>query len=1254
MNLSKLAFPMILAMVFLVLVTCAATNHGQPQTSTPRVAGQRPFGTLEPPTVRAEHPRLYLTSEKLTSLRARATLTNTRWTQLLAEANKSDGTMAAQALVYQITGQITYCTRAISAAQDEMNRYDYATKAGDLALIYDWCYAQLSASQKDSFITYFNDWGDKHLADPGDDQPGWGNYWPRYGYSFALIGLATYGDNDRAQEWLDEFRYHRYRDVDLALLDRISDGGSWPEGMIYDWIANWPRIKALEAWRTATGEDLFQSSNWYQQRLGYLLLHRWPGQAEQWGYVYHPYLSTGDTERNRGTIANYERIMALILISRFPNDPQARQLQAYLVAPPTDNSDDFLYHEEFLWFNPDQPAVTPTERTHYAKGTGTIFMRSGWPSGAADTDTGVTYLTFQCGDHFSYHQHYDQNAFTLFKYGDLAVDSGVYSGDGLSYHDINYYVRTIAHNTLVVYNPAEDFTAARPDATANDGGQRTMYPASRAPQTISYYDEHAVHYETGDLFHFDDAPLYTYALGDATAAYNNPSYNQAMDTDLNGNIAKVRRFQREFVYLRPYRAERDYLVLFDRVTVVSPTFSYSNTKLLFHTLYTPTVSGTAVEISPGETLYPSANSAVITSGNGKLFIEVLLPPAHNIRRVGGREQKAFWVFDNNYDYHWNSGEPQPRPVNDYENFPYGEWRLELEPADGNLSHNFLTVLHPTVSTTIAMPATSLITGNGLAGVHIADPELNRVLVFSADKDGKPLTDTLRYEYTPTTKTLNIIVDLPPNTQYAVTPWADGQPQTAYLPEWLRSNAQGVLSFTLPVTNTVEVIIKPHVWTPSYWVYLPTVLRNYVPTAGCTTYAADLTMKVGTVAPSVGDELLITLTLTNTGCSNLGMPQYRLIISPTGVLSPVTPIQVVHSYAISPGSSDVVTFTLWASATGHTVLHATASYEVHLPPPGGSYWGYSSASLLTITVSSALTPTGYIVYHLPDEAGGHVYRIAAREGATPQDISAALDTLASGSDDDFLNISPDGRWLLLNTDRFHSSCSGWPCLALVKSDLSAGEVISAGGTVIHAEGFAAVASGGGLVVYPADGPPHATDLWAIAHNGNGWLTPTLLTGGSPYKYNYQPAISSDGSRVVFDCGDQPYAGAGTALCEVKTNGSDFRVMLTPAQGPGGSDQNALHCPDYAPNGDLIFEADWESGEQIWRLAAGSSVPLQVSEQFGNDNSPCVLPDGRIVSLWLGRPDSSDYHELKAMSADGSDYVMVLTGIDVADIGIGCGQ
>ncbi|MCP4419712.1 MAG: hypothetical protein GY805_24130, partial [Chloroflexi bacterium] len=91
----------------------------------------------------------------------------------------------------------------------------------------------------------------------------------------------------------------------------------------------------------------------------------------------------------------------------------------------------------------------------------------------------------------------------------------------------------------------------------------------------------------------------------------------------------------------------------------------------------------------------------------------------------------------------------------------------------------------------------------------------------------------------------------------------------------------------------------------------------------------------------------------------------------------------------------------------------------------------------------------------------------------------------------------------------------------------------------------------------------------------------------------------------------------------------------------------------PDGSIIFEADW-NGEQIWRLPAGSNAPVRVTDAFGNDNSPCVLPDGRIASLWLDRPDGNGGHELKIMTADGNDYFLALMDLDVFDLGLGCGE
>ena len=330
-----------------------------------------------------------------------------------------------------------------------------------------------------------------------------------------------------------------------------------------------------------------------------------------------------------------------------------------------------------------------------------------------------------------------------------------------------------------------------------------------------------------------------------------------------------------------------------------------------------------------------------------------------------------------------------------------------------------------------------------------------------------------------------------------------------------------------------------------------------------------------------------------------------------------------------------------------------------PRPQGAAYDIGAFETIAVTPEQTQSP-GVPAAFQTSESGGtitytfddRVYRHAAQEGATPEDISQALDQLSSGTGDTLLNISSDGDWLVLETERFDPECTGWACLALISADLSSGDVIRGGDQVIHPEGISAVASGGEMVVYSAGDGPHEIDLWAVSRAEDTWSGPLLLTAGSPYDFNNQPALSDDGRTVLFDCGSEPYAGEGAALCEVETAGDGFKVLLTPADSPTGFPTvGSLHHPDYAPDGSIIFEGDWGS-EQIWRLPSGASKPVLVTDKFGNDNSPCVLPDGRIVSLWLERPDGSGIHEVKVMSSDGSSFIILLPDVDVLDAGIGC--
>jgi heparin/heparan-sulfate lyase len=400
-----------------------------------------------------------------------------------------------------------------------------------------------------------------------------------------------------------------------------------------------------------------------------------------------------------------------------------------------------------------------------------------------------------------------QNGFTLYRGAPLIVDAGVYSGDGLSYHDRNYYVRTVAHNTLLVDNPDESFEASRPGAESNDGGQRSVYPASRSPQSVEHWDVHADQYETGEITAFEHADAFTYVRGDATAAYNNPTYNQAMDAggDYVDSVAKVSRFERELVYLREGTAGADeLLLLYDRVGVTQAAFSGSATKLLFHTIGEPEVDGTGTVISPGETLYDGASSASASTDGHPVELRFLLPASRAVRKVGGRGVKSFWVRDTNYDWHWSDTEPQPRPTSDFEDEPFGEWRLELEPADTALEHAFLTAIAPSDQ----VPPLSVISGTGVEGVAIASSGEARVVLFSAAADGAPPAGPITYAAPGGIPTRHVLVDLTPGSTWSLTTSRDGDRATVELTAdgdgALQASSAGVLQLLLDAPVTCDL------------------------------------------------------------------------------------------------------------------------------------------------------------------------------------------------------------------------------------------------------------------------------------------------------------------------------------------------------------------------------------------------------------------------------------------------------------------
>ena len=288
--------------------------------------------------------------------------------------------------------------------------------------------------------------------------------------------------------------------------------------------------------------------------------------------------------------------------------------------------------------------------------------------------------------------------------------------------------------------------------------------------------------------------------------------------------------------------------------------------------------------------------------------------------------------------------------------------------------------------------------------------------------------------------------------------------------------------------------------------------------------------------------------------------------------------------------------------------------------------------------------GTIAFHV---ASG-VMLLDAAPGAVPRDLSGELDALDPGGSDEAIGISHDGRWLALITQRFDADCEGWPCLVVATADLEEVEPVIAGAEVLHPYQTPVISSDGDVVVYVGEAGPHTTDLYAVRREGQSWSAPELLTEGSTFEMNEMPSLSPRADRVLFDCVGEDWRGS---ICEVDVSGGEVRVVVGPAAAPDGFMPGGLHHGAYDVDGSIVFQAEWD-GQQIWRYRDGDVE--RIGAAFDDDLSPCILPDGRVATLWTGSPDNPmAIYEIKVMEPSGDNEAVLYRDERIQDIGLGCG-
>jgi len=331
---------------------------------------------------------------------------------------------------------------------------------------------------------------------------------------------------------------------------------------------------------------------------------------------------------------------------------------------------------------------------------GDMIARTGWTMGADSRDA-LVYMII--GEHyFGNHHHRDFGTFQIFYRGALAIDAGVYQAGGDSRYGAPhwgmYYQQTVAHNGLMIFDPA----TARDD----HGGERK--PTRSHPRSVDEVRSDDFHWGRVTAHGFGpDArePRYSYIAGDVTNAYYK---------------TKVSLVTRAMAMLNTGdRRAPCVFAVFDRVTSTKPEFKKA---WYLHTLEKPLVDDRTTTITCG----PKAAEG--SAHGGQLVVHTLLPERLRIDVVGG-PGKECWneVTGKNYRPSTTGSSARGHEL--------GAWRMEVIPTAPAREDVFLNIMATMDAGGTSPPALPIRTRH-VCGARLFD---SAVVFRLAGRDADPVS-----------------------------------------------------------------------------------------------------------------------------------------------------------------------------------------------------------------------------------------------------------------------------------------------------------------------------------------------------------------------------------------------------------------------------------------------------------------------------------------------------------------------------------
>ena len=623
-------------------------------------------------SVRAGHPRLFVTKEDIPNIKsaAKTSARNTYWQTKEDVDNLLHGSIsfpnptavngtengwviskASQvAMLYLITGKKEYLDYTKKFLQkiieyyriridNNLNADWYVFPQISTLCAYDWIYDALTQDEREKIgkplyqVMMDIAWHGEGLR-PQRIRENTGGYNTGFYGTDALpwyIAITFYNDG------IDDARCEKMFQKGLQLnmkmtqfrSELIGKNGGGSTGCVGYALGAYPvaDFNFIRSYRAATGIDMSQKLDYVLGYLNFIDWNRLPGNREfGFGDSYHYDCLLPEKEINY-----HLREIATL----YGSSPNVQRLLGLF------NKKNYTERLPFMPFLQKYPQGTPGASSSgkgamYFDGTGEVIMRSG--TGADDT-----YALFVSGGRTSYHKHFDNNHFTIYKKGYRALDTGTRPEPG--WHLSHYYARTVAHNCVTIRMPDEKMpeywgggasTENKFEPIPNDGGQSsTLGSVLKEMRTT------------------DD---YVYLASDATKSYNSK---------------KASLVVREFIYFYP-----DLFVVFDRVTATDK--NYPKTWLI-HTINEPTMKGDR-EFSE-------------TSDGGKMICRTLYPANAMLTKIGG-SGKDFWSDGRNWplpkltpqEYGYNMNLP---PANHPQ---LGHWRMEVSPQTASKEDLFMHII----------------------------------------------------------------------------------------------------------------------------------------------------------------------------------------------------------------------------------------------------------------------------------------------------------------------------------------------------------------------------------------------------------------------------------------------------------------------------------------------------------------------------------------------------------------------------------